>query len=200
MKELEKPRTTRLFVKGSFLNPGKEVQPGVPSVLHPLPESDAPANRLALARWLVSPENPLVGRVTMNRLWADHFGRPLVTTPENLGTQGERPTHPELLDWLATEFMDQKWSMKAMHRLMVTSATYRQSSRMGEALREKDPSNQFYARGPRFRMDAEMIRDSALRTAGPPQSEALWSQCFSASAQGALGQPLRGGHMDHGSR
>ena len=192
MKELEKPRTTHLFLKGSFLNPGKEVQPGVPSVLHPLPESGTPPNRLTLARWLVSSENPLVGRVTMNRLWADHFGRPLVTTPENLGTQGERPTHPELLDWLATEFVDQKWSMKAMHRLMVTSAAYRQSSRMGEALREKDPSNQFYARGPRFRMDAEMIRDSALSTAGllslrpygpsvfPPQPKGLWDNLYVA--------------------
>ena len=145
--------------QGKLLNPGKEVRPGVPSVLHSLPESDTPPDRLTLARWLVSPENPLVGRVTMNRLWADHFGRPLATTPENLGTQGERPTHPELLDWLATEFVDQKWSMKAMHRLMVTSAAYRQSSRMGDVLREKDPSNRFYARGPRFRMDAEMIRD-----------------------------------------
>ncbi|MCY3777020.1 MAG: PSD1 and planctomycete cytochrome C domain-containing protein, partial [Candidatus Aminicenantes bacterium] len=142
MKELEKPRTTHLFVKGSFLDPGKEVHPGVPSVLHALPESDTRPNRLTLARWLVSPENPLVGRVTMNRLWADHFGRPLVTTPENLGTQGERPTHPELLDWLATEFVDQNWSMKAMHRLMVTSAAYRQDSRMGEALRQKDRSKQ----------------------------------------------------------
>ena len=192
MKELEKPRTTHLFVKGSFLNLGKEVQPGVPSVLHPLPESDTPPNRLNLARWLVSPENPLVGRVTMNRLWADHFGRALVKSPENLGTQGERPTHPELLDWLATEFVDQNWSMKAMHRLMVTSATYRQDSRMGEALREKDPSNELYARGPRFRMDAEMIRDSALSTAGllslrpygpsvfPPQPEGLWDNLYVA--------------------
>ncbi len=192
MKELEKPRTTHLFVKGSFLDPGKEVHPGVPSVLHALPESDTPPNRLTLARWLVSPENPLVGRVTMNRLWADHFGRPLVTTPENLGTQGDRPTHPELLDWLATEFVDQNWSMKTMHRLMVTSATYRQDSRMGEVLREKDPSNQFYARGPRFRMDAEMIRDSALSTAGllslrpygpsvfPPQPKGLWDNLYVA--------------------
>ena len=192
MKELEKPRTTQLFVKGSFLDLGKEVQPGVPSVLHPLPESDTPPNRLTLARWLVSPENPLVGRVTMNRLWADHFGRPLVRSQENLGTQGERPTHPELLDWLATEFVDQKWSMKAMHRLMVTSAAYRQDSRMGEALREKDPTNQLYARGPRFRMDAEMIRDSALSTAGllslrpygpsvfPPQPKGLWDNLYVA--------------------
>ena len=192
MNELEKPRTSRVFVKGSYLDPGKEVQPGVPSVLHPLPESETPPNRLTLARWLVSPENPLVGRVTMNRLWSDHFGRPLVKTPENLGTQGERPTHPELLDWLATELVEQEWSMKAMHRLMVTSATYRQDSRMGESLQEQDPSNQFYARGPRFRMDAEMIRDSALSAAGllslrpygpsvfPPQPAGLWDNLYVA--------------------
>ncbi|MCY3777232.1 MAG: DUF1553 domain-containing protein, partial [Candidatus Aminicenantes bacterium] len=166
MKELEKPRTSHVFIKGSFLYPGKEVQPGVPSVLHPLPESDTPPDRLTLARWLVSPENPLVGRVTMNRLWADHFGRALVNSPENLGTQGERPTHPALLDWLATEFVEQNWSMKAMHRLIVTSATYRQVSRIGDSLHERDPNNQLYARGPRFRMDAEMIRDSALSAAG----------------------------------
>ena len=192
MKELDKPRTSHVFVKGSFLNPGQEVQPGVPSVLHPLPESKTPPNRLTLARWLVSPENPLVGRVTMNRLWSDHFGRALVKTPENLGTQGERPTHPELLDWLATEFVEQKWSMKAMHRLMVTSATYRQDPRMEDTLREKDPSNQLYARGPRFRMDAEMIRDSALSAAGllslrphgpsvfPPQPAGLWDNLYVA--------------------
>jgi hypothetical protein len=192
MKELDKPRTSHVFVKGSFLNPGQEVQPGVPSVLHPLPESKTPPNRLTLARWLVSPENPLVGRVTMNRLWSDHFGRALVKTPENLGTQGERPTHPELLDWLATEFVEQKWSMKAMHRLMVTSATYRQDPRMEDTLRENDPSNQLYARGPRFRMDAEMIRDSALSAAGllslrphgpsvfPPQPAGLWDNLYVA--------------------
>ena len=192
MKELDKPRTSHVFVKGSFLNPGQEVQPGVPSVLHALPESKTPPNRLTLARWLVSPENPLVGRVTMNRLWSDHFGRALVKTPENLGTQGERPTHPELLDWLAAEFVEQKWSMKAMHRLMVTSATYRQDPRMKETLREKDPSNQLYARGPRFRMDAEMIRDSALSAAGllslrphgpsvfPPQPAGLWDNLYVA--------------------
>ena len=192
MTELEKPRTSHLFVKGSFLNPGKEVQPGVPSVLHPLPDTGSPPNRLTLARWLVSPENPLVGRVTMNRLWSDHFGKPLVKTPENLGTQGERPSHPALLDWLATELVEQEWSMKAMHRLMVTSATYRQDSRMEDALRDRDPGNDLYARGPRFRMDAEMIRDSALSAAGllslrpygpsvfPPQPAGLWDNLYVA--------------------
>ena len=126
----------------------------------------------------------------MNRLWADHFGQSLVKTPENLGTQGEQPTHPALLDWLATEFLDQRWSMKAMHRLIVTSATYQQDSVMSDSLREKDPYNQFYARGPRFRMDAEMIRDSALKIAGlldlrlygpsvfPPQPQGLWDNLY----------------------
>ena len=192
MKELEKPRTSHVFDKGSFLYPGKEVQPGVPSILHPLPGGDTPPNRLTLARWLVSPENPLVGRVTMNRLWADHFGRPLVKTPENLGTQGERPTHPALLDWLATEFVERQWSIKAMHRLMVTSAAYRQDSRMGDSLRQRDPNNELYARGPRFRMDAEMIRDSALSVAGllnlrpygpsvfPPQPARHWDNLYVA--------------------
>ena len=189
MKELDTPRTSHIFVKGSFLNPGKEVQPGVPAVLHPIPKGALP-NRLTLARWLVSRENPLIGRVTMNRLWADHFGQSLVKTPENLGTQGEQPTHPALLDWLATEFLDQRWSMKAMHRLIVTSATYQQDSVMSDSLREKDPYNQFYARGPRFRMDAEMIRDSALKIAGlldlrlygpsvfPPQPQGLWDNLY----------------------
>ncbi len=192
MKELEKPRTSHVFIKGSFLYPGKEVQPGVPSMLHPLPGGDTPPNRLTLARWLVSPENPLVGRVTMNRLWADHFGRPLVKTPENLGSQGERPTHPALLDWLATEFVKRQWSIKAMHRLMVTSAAYRQDSRMGDSLRQRYPNNELYARGPRFRMDAEMIRDSALSIAGllnlrpygpsvfPPQPARHWDNLYVA--------------------
>ena len=180
------PHYRHVFLKGSFLYPGKEVQPGVPSVLHPLPDSKTPPNRLTLARWLVSPENPLVGRVTMNRLWADHFGRALVNSPENLGTQGERPTHPALLDWLATEFVEQKWSMKAMHRMMVTSATYRQVSRIGDSLRERDPSNDLYARGSRFRMDAEMIRDSALSAAGLLSLRPYGPSVFPPQPQGLL--------------
>ena len=190
MKELDKPRKTHIFVKGSFLNPGKQVQPGVPGVLHPLPEKEGSPNRLTLARWLASPDNPLVGRVTMNRFWNHHFGRPLVKTAEDLGTQGARPSHPLLLDWLATEFVEQNWSMKAMHRLMVTSATYRQDTRVTPELLEKDPYNELYARGPRFRMDAEMIRDNTLSIAGllslrmygpsvfPPQPEGLWDNLY----------------------
>ena len=190
MKELDPPRKTHFFIKGSFLNPGKEVQPGVPAVLHRLVEEEGRPNRLSLARWLVSPENPLVGRVTMNRFWYHHFGRPLVKTPEDLGTQGAPPSHPLLLDWLATEFIQQGWSMKAMHRLIVTSATYRQASRASQPLLERDPYNELYARGPRFRMDAEMIRDNALSIAGllnlrmygpsvfPSQPEGLWDTLY----------------------
>ncbi len=189
MKELEKPRTSHLFIKGSFLNKGRVVTPGVPAVLHPLPDEEQP-DRLTLARWLVDGENPLVGRVTMNRLWMHHFGRALVETPEDFGSQGAPPTHPELLDWLATEFLHQGWSLKAMHRLVVASATYRQGSRVTSDLRERDPYNQLYARGPRFRMEAEAIRDNALKIAGllspkmygpsafPPQPEGLWENLY----------------------
>jgi hypothetical protein len=130
---------------------------------------------LTLARWLVSKDNPLTARVTVNRWWAEFFGHGLVTTPEDFGVKGDLPSHPELLDWLACEFMspqshvavgEKPWSMKHIHRLIVTSATYRQSSRLTPELRERDDQNKLYARGPRFRMDAEMIRDNALAAAG----------------------------------
>jgi hypothetical protein len=167
------PRTSTIFMRGNFLDKGAEVQPNVPAVLPPL--SDGPRNRLTLARWLVSANNPLTARVTVNRWWAEFFGRGLVTTPEDFGIKGELPTHPELLDWLACEFMSPQksaqsgakpWSMKHIHRLIVTSATYRQSPRITPELRERDDQNKLYARGPRFRMDAEMIRDNALAAAG----------------------------------
>ena len=189
MKELEQPRATHVFLKGSFLDLGEPVRAGVPAVLHPLPQEESP-NRLTLARWLVSEDNPLVGRVTMNRLWAHHFGRPLVRTPEDLGSQGATPSHPALLDWLATEFERRKWSLKRMHRLIVASATYRQRSLLSARLLERDPYNELYARGPRFRMDAEMIRDNALSIGGllslqihgpsvfPSQPEGLWDNLY----------------------
>jgi hypothetical protein len=129
LEERDKPRTTHLLIRGDFLKPGVEVSPGTPAVLPPLETRGRP-NRLELARWLVSPENPLTARVTMNRVWQHYFGRGLVKTAEDFGTQGERPSHPELLDWLSTEFEAQHWSLKAMHRLIVTSATYRQSSKV----------------------------------------------------------------------
>jgi hypothetical protein len=183
MREMNESRRTHVFLRGSFLNKGKEVSPGVPAALHPLKESP---NRLALARWLVDTENPLVGRVTTNRIWMEHFGRPLVATPEDFGNQGTPPTHPELLDWLATELVQEGWSIKKIHRLMVTSATYRQSPRVTPALRERDPDNELYARGPRFRMDAEMIRDSALTVAGLLSSKMYGPSVFPPQPDGLL--------------
>jgi hypothetical protein len=183
--EMEEPRSTFVMKRGNFLDPGPEVRPGVPEVLHPMP-TDAPANRLGLARWLVDRENPLIARVTVNRWWMAFFGRGLVTTPEDFGTQGALPTHPGLLDWLAMEFVDRGWSTKQIHRLIVTSNTYRQSSRVTAELLEQDPENALYARGARFRLDAETIRDNALAVSGllsnemggppayPPQPENLW--------------------------
>jgi hypothetical protein len=171
--EETQPRSSTIFVRGNFLDKGSEVQPDVPAVLPPLEEGSR--NRLTLARWLTSTNNPLTARVTVNRWWAEFFGHGLVTTPEDFGVKGDLPTHPELLDWLACEFMspqshlhagDKPWSMKHIHRLIVTSATYRQSSRVTRELRERDDQNKLYARGPRFRMDAEMIRDNALAAAG----------------------------------
>ena len=188
MQEIPKPRKTRLFIGGSFLNLGEEVQAGVPPVLNSLAAAKPgrPLDRLALAHWLVDPENPLTARVEINRLWARHFGTGIVSTLDDFGTKGERPTHPELLDWLATEFVRQHWDMKAMHRLMVTSAAYRQSSRVSPELAQRDPQNRLLARGPRIRLEAEMVRDQALAVAGllspkiggpsvmPPQPEGIW--------------------------
>lgn len=171
--EETQPRSSTIFVRGNFMDKGADVLPDVPAVLPPLQEG--PRNRLTLARWLVNTNNPLTARVTVNRWWAEFFGHGLVTTPEDFGVKGDAPTHPELLDWLACELMspqsrlhtgDKPWSMKHIHRLIVTSATYRQSSRITPELRERDDQNKLYARGPRFRMDAEMIRDNALTAAG----------------------------------
>jgi hypothetical protein len=134
-------------------------------VLHPLPK-DAPRTRLTLARWLVDDNNPLVGRVVMNRFWSIYFGRGIVPTTDDFGIMGEKASHPELLDWLATEFRREHWSMKAMHRLIVTSATYRQTSRVSPELLQKDPLNVLLARGPRLRVEGEIVRDIALSAAG----------------------------------
>lgn len=187
MQELGEPRVTRVFERGSFLNEGDEVEPGVPAVLQPLQVNER-ADRLALAEWLVDADNPLVARVIVNRHWNELFGRGLVETLEDFGTHGERPTHPDLLDWLATEFVRREWSTKALHRLIVTSATYRQSARVTPSLAEADPDNAFYARGPRKRLRAEAIRDQALAAAGllsqrmygqpvfPYQPPGIWRQ------------------------
>ena len=164
MRERTEPRETRLLKRGQYDQPGKKVKPGVPEILPPLPDG-APNNRLGLAEWLVDPSHPLTSRVAVNRYWQMYFGRGLVGTTEDFGTQGDRPTHPELLDWLAAEFED-GWDVKAMQRRIVCSATYRQSSRATPELRERDPQNRLLARGPRFRMPAEFIRDQALTAAG----------------------------------
>ena len=158
-------RTTHLHRRGEFLQPTDKVEPGVLSVLPPLP-TGAPASRLAFAQWLVDGNNPLTGRVTMNRAWAVFFGRGLVRTSEDFGFQGELPSHPELLDWLAVELVRRGWSMKQMQRLIVTSATYRQSSHVTPALGECDPQNRLLARASRFRIEAELVRDLALQVSG----------------------------------
>ena len=158
-------RKTNILGRGDFLKPEKPVEPGVPAFLNPLPPN-APPTRLTFARWIVDRQAPTTARALVNRLWQSYFGTGLVSTAENLGTQCEPPSHPQLLDWLAVEFMDGGWSLKKMHRLIVTSATYRQSSRVGKELLERDPYNRLLARGPRFRVDAEIVRDIALAASG----------------------------------
>jgi hypothetical protein len=176
-------------VRGGFSAKADKVYANVPDVLPPLPESEMP-NRLGLARWLVSKDNPLTARVAVNRIWEQYFGRGIVETSEDFGTQGQRPSHPELLDWLATEFMDRGWSMKAIDRLVVTSSAYRQSSDVTPELLAKDPYNRLIARGPRFRMEAEMARDTVLAASGllsekiggpsvfPPQPPGIWDMPY----------------------
>ncbi|MBM83067.1 MAG: hypothetical protein CMJ78_21105 [Planctomycetaceae bacterium] len=170
MSELTPRRKTFVLTRGQYDQPSKvEVTPSIPAVLGKLPaksKENAVANRLTLALWLASPENPLTARVAVNRYWQMYFGSGLVTTPEDFGTQGMRPSHPELLDWLATEFVRTGWDVKAMQKLIVMSATYQQSSRMTPAQLERDPKNKMLARGTRFRLPAEMIRDNALAISG----------------------------------
>lgn len=185
MQELEKPRGTFVLKRGEYDQRGEEVQPGVPAILPPLPPSGT-TNRLDFARWLVSPDHPLTARVTVNRFWQQFFGTGIVKTSADFGAQGEWPSHPELLDWLALEFIDSGWDMKAFQRMLVTSATYRQSSRVTPAKLEADPENRLLARGPRFRLDGEVIRDNALFVSGllvekmggrgvrPYQPEGIW--------------------------
>lgn len=190
MKSNDAPRPSHIFTRGSFLSPGDPVEPGTPSYLPPMPKGE-PVNRLTYARWLVSPTNPLTARVTVNRLWESLFGKGIVETSEDFGPQGDLPTHPELLDWLATELIRDQWSLKQMLRTIVTSATYRQSSRLTPELISKDPYNRLYSRAPRYREDAETIRDIGLVASGlltetiggpsvfPPQPEGTWTQIYS---------------------
>jgi len=187
MVEMDQMRNTSIFKRGDFLNKGRTVKPKTPEALHPLTmPSDQKLNRLQFARWLMSKENPLVARVTVNRWWAEIFGQGIVTTLEDFGAQGEPPTHPRLLDWLAVEFMSHNWSMKQMHRLIVTSSTYQQSSKVSPDLLAVDPYNKLYTRGARIRLSAELIRDNALAISGllsekmagppvyPPQPDNIW--------------------------
>ena len=204
MEELppDKRRPTHVLVKANFLQKGDAVTAGVPAALNPMPPG-APADRLGLARWLVAPENPLTARVAVNRFWAQLFGAGLVETEEDFGTQGELPSHPELLDWLAVTYASQPgagtksdaqqglgWDTKALLRLMVTSATYRQTSRATPDRIKRDPRNRLLSRFPRVRLEAELVRDQALALAGllsrkmhgpsvyPPQPAGLWQAAF----------------------
>jgi hypothetical protein len=203
MAEMKKPRETFVLARGDYRNQTEQVQPGVPSMLPPLPEG-APLNRLTLARWLVDPSHPLTSRVAVNRYWQTYFGYGIVKTQEDFGVQGEPPTHPELLDWLATEFVRTGWDVRAMQRLIVTSATYRQSSKVTPQLTERDPENRLLARGPRVRMPAEMIRDTALAASGllndaiggpsvlPYQPKGIWEEL--AFGDGFSGQAYEQSH------
>src|SRR5207302_7049895 len=159
------PRVTRVFKRGDRSRPTEEVEADVPSVLHAFAK-DAPKNRLGLARWIADKRSPTTARVFVNRVWQTYFGQGLVTTPEDFGTRCEAPSHPELLDWLACEFMDSGWSVKSLHRLIVKSASYRQASRVPPGLLAKDPYNRLLARGPRFRVEAEIVEDIALSAGG----------------------------------
>ncbi len=225
LEELPKPRETHMLMRGSFLSKGERVQPGVPAVMNAL-DTNQPLNRLAFARWLVDTNNPLTARVMVNRFWEQLFGIGIVETSEDFGTQGEPPSHPKLLDWLACEFMNsefripnderssksetlghssgssssldirystfaQHWDMKHILRLIVTSATYRQSSRVTSESFQRDPYNRLLARGPRRRLEAEMVRDQALTVSGllsrklggapvmPPQPDGVWQVVYS---------------------
>jgi mono/diheme cytochrome c family protein len=196
-----KRRVTRVLRKGNFLDPGAAVLPGVLASLHALP-AGAPPDRAGLARWLTDSRNPLTARVAVNRLWAQIFAVGLVETEEDFGTQGEPPSHPELLDWLAIYYQDSGWDTKALVRLIVTSASYRQSSKSTPELRERDPRNRLLARAPRMRLEAEMVHDQAMALSGllsrrlggpsvfPPQPDGLWQAAFNgqrtwATSQGA---------------
>jgi hypothetical protein len=188
MREASLPRTTFLLHRGKFDRPGEQVVAGTPAVLPEFPAEDFPRNRLGLAQWLVKPTHPLTARVMVNRLWQTFFGVGLVRTPEDFGVRGEPPTHPELLDWLAVELVESGWDVKHIVRLMVTSSTYRQSSRVEREFLDRDTDNRWLARAPRLRMEAETLRDSLLFVSGlldqriggpsvfPYQPPGLWEE------------------------
>jgi hypothetical protein len=193
MQEMPKPRDTFMLVRGQYDKKGEKVTAGLPAALPPLAAPRGEVNRLDLAKWLVSPDHPLTARVTVNRYWQMFFGTGLVKTAEDFGTQGEYPSHPELLDWLAVEFRESGWDVRKLVTLIVTSATYRQSSAITKELYAKDPENRLLARGPRFRLQAEFLRDQALAISGllndevggksvsPYQPAGLWEELMSRS-------------------
>jgi len=202
MRELpaDQRRTTRVHIRGSFLDQGEQVHAGTPAVWPAFPD-DAPRNRLGFARWLMSRDNPLTARVLGNRIWSELFGRGIVPTLEDFGSQGDAPSHPQLLDWLACEFVDSGWSMRHLLRTIVLSSTYSQTSAQTARHREVDPENVWLSRGPAFRLTGEQLRDQALAVSGllsdkvggpsvmPPQPDGIWRQLYSgAKWQSATGE------------
>ena len=189
MQEMSTPRSTYLLNRGVYDDYGEEVFPNTPKSVMAMPEN-LPKNRLGLAKWLTHPDHPLTARVAVNRYWQNYFGRGLVKTTQDFGNQGELPSHPALLDWLASQFIESTWDVKALQKLIVMSATYRQSSHANKELMEKDGNNKWLARGPSFRLTSEMMRDNALYASGllnrkvggesayPYQPEGLWAMNF----------------------
>ena len=185
MRERKYPRKTFILNRGAYDAPGKQVTTDTPDSFFKIPK-DFPKNRLGLAKWLLHEDHPLFTRVTVNRFWMTYFGKGLVISSDDFGNQGELPTHPELLDYLAARFRESKWNVKAMQKMIVTSATYRQSSRINPKFSESDPENRLYTSGPSYRMSAEQIRDNALASSGlltpriggksayPYQPDGLW--------------------------
>ena len=188
MKELAQPRKTTVFVQGDFTRPSEEVTCSTPSVLHSLDKTKSNLNRLDLAQWIVSPANPLTSRVIVNRVWQNYFGRGLVESENDFGMQGALPTHPELLDWLAVEFIEQGRSLKALHKLIVTSNTYRQSSIDRPELREKDRENTFLGKQRRLRLDAEIVRDVGLSASGLLSSKMGGAPVYPPIPDGVMNQ------------
>ncbi|TWU25092.1 Planctomycete cytochrome C [Novipirellula galeiformis] len=188
MQERPTPRATHLLIKGDFTRPAAEVTPGTPSVLHPLTSISQRPNRLDLAHWITSPQNPLTARVIINRVWQHYFGRGLTEVENDFGLQGSLPSHPELLDWLAIEFVQRGWSLKEMHRLIVTSHTYQQTSNVVPELQQKDPENYLLGRQRRLRLDAEIIRDVSLAASGRLSAEVGGPPVFPPIPEGVMGQ------------
>jgi hypothetical protein len=188
MKEQAQPRETTVFIKGDFTRPDKVVTCGTPTVLPPLSATDKPVNRLNLARWIASPDNPLTSRVIVNRVWQQYFGRGLVETENDFGLQGSAPSNPDLLDWLALDLIEHGWSLKALHRRVVMSHTYRQSSRDRADLKAKDPGNFLLARQQRLRLDAEIVRDVALSASGLLSSKLGGPPVYPPIPAGVMGQ------------